>query len=212
MIVAAVDCEAIRDGLVAQPANATSSLAFVFAGIVLLRRSRRVGERRDLPVAAGLVSTGVGSVVFHGPMPGWGQLVHDVPIVWLLGALAWRAVVAARPAIAHAAVVATVGVAMVVALVEGTTALVTGALGIAVLAAEHEREPFGRGDMRLLAIWSVAALGWWAGREASSWCRPDTLLQPHAAWHVFAAAGVVSLLGRAEPAPGMRIRRRRPTP
>ena len=40
--VAAADCEQVRGGLVAQPVNAVSSLAFVVAGVPLVRGRRRV--------------------------------------------------------------------------------------------------------------------------------------------------------------------------
>ena len=41
--VAASDCERVRPGLIGQPANTVSSLAFLLAARPLLRASRRPG-------------------------------------------------------------------------------------------------------------------------------------------------------------------------
>jgi len=48
-----------------------------------------------------------------------------------------------------------------------------------------------------LATAAAGAACWWLGRTASPWCDPDSLLQPHAAWHVLGAAalGAWSLAG-----------------
>ena len=58
------DCEALRDGLLAQPVNSLSSLAYVAAAIVLVRRQ----PRHRVPALA-LAAVGVGSFLYHGPMP-----------------------------------------------------------------------------------------------------------------------------------------------
>jgi hypothetical protein len=47
-----------------------------------------------------------------------------------------------------------------------------------------------RGRVAYRAAQAAAAAGaacWWAGRTTSSWCDPDSLLQPHAAWHLLGA-------------------------
>jgi hypothetical protein len=41
-----------------------------------------------------------------------------------------------------------------------------------------------------LAATAAGAACWWLGRTASPWCDPDSLLQPHAAWHLLAAAAL----------------------
>lgn len=38
-----------------------------------------------------------------------------------------------------------------------------------------------------VAIGALALASYWAGRTASSWCNPDSWLQPHAAWHILVA-------------------------
>jgi hypothetical protein len=81
------DCEALQEGLLGQPVNAVSSLAYVAAGLWVLRR----GGPAVPAVALGLV--GVGSVLYHGPMPPGARLAHDGSIIALAGAaavVAWR--------------------------------------------------------------------------------------------------------------------------
>jgi hypothetical protein len=41
-----------------------------------------------------------------------------------------------------------------------------------------------------LAAAAAGAACWWLGRTASPWCDPDSLLQPHAAWHLLGAAAL----------------------
>lgn len=74
------DCEELRGGWVAQPANAVTSLAYVAAGLVLLRWVRvqpAIDVRSACPVAVGRVTAGLGSLDYHGfqsPLAQWG---HD---------------------------------------------------------------------------------------------------------------------------------------
>jgi hypothetical protein len=87
LALGASDCEALRDGWLGQPVNAVSSLAYVAAGLYVLQRGGPSG------LAAALGAVGVGSVLYHGPMPAGAELVHDGSIAVLLGAVAvvaWR--------------------------------------------------------------------------------------------------------------------------
>lgn len=82
------DCERIRDGWLAQPVNALTSLAFVGAAGLVLARTRRPARDRHGEVAAYtaiLALVGLGSVAFHGPQPRGARAMHDVPIPVLLG-------------------------------------------------------------------------------------------------------------------------------
>jgi hypothetical protein len=81
------DCEALRDAWLNQPVNALSSLAYVAAGAYVLRRGGPT-----IPALA-LVAVGVGSVLYHGPMPPGAELVHDGSIL----ALALTIPLAGRP-------------------------------------------------------------------------------------------------------------------
>jgi hypothetical protein len=93
------DCERIRDGWLAQPVNALTSLSFVGAAAVVLARAwRPARHRRGEVVAYGtvLAMVGAGSVAFHGPQPPGARAMHDVPIPVLIGLAAGTPLVRAR--------------------------------------------------------------------------------------------------------------------
>lgn len=89
------DCEEVRPGLLGQPANALSSLAFVAAAVPIWKVSRQPGRRAWALVAAASAFEGIGSVLYHGPGTRAGKVVHDVGLVTLVAAAA--AVVADDP-------------------------------------------------------------------------------------------------------------------
>jgi hypothetical protein len=81
------DCEALHGGWLGQPVNCLSSLAYVGAGAWVLRR------RGPGLVAAALGAVGLGSVVYHGPMPAGAEAVHNASIAALTATVlvtAWR--------------------------------------------------------------------------------------------------------------------------
>ncbi|HEX4868371.1 MAG TPA: hypothetical protein VFV32_12235 [Acidimicrobiales bacterium] len=84
--VAVGDCERIRPGLIGQPANTVSSLAFVVAAVPLLRWSRRPGRSAWARVAAAAAAEGIGSVGYHGPGGRLAKAVHDWGLVALVAA------------------------------------------------------------------------------------------------------------------------------
>jgi hypothetical protein len=84
--VAESDCERIRPGLIGQPANTISSLAFVAAAIPIWRIGRPPRSRAWKLVAAALAFEGVGSVAYHGPGGRLSKAIHDIGIVALTGA------------------------------------------------------------------------------------------------------------------------------
>jgi hypothetical protein len=83
--LAGSDCEQLRGGWLAQPANALSSLAYVAVGIWLLWQSRRAGLDRRLLVVGGaaMVGVGLGSFGYHGPQPPGAAFLHNGSI-WCL--------------------------------------------------------------------------------------------------------------------------------
>jgi hypothetical protein len=147
-----------------------------------------------------LGAVGVGSFLYHGPQPAWGDAVHDASIALLLGSLAGlggatRSVRGAR----HRAipVVAVLAAALVV-VVPGSVALVHGALA-ALVAVRHVRavSPSSVAPATRVALVALAAgtLLFAAGRTGGPLCEPQSLAQPHAGWHVataIAAAGLVT--------------------
>jgi hypothetical protein len=82
MALGAGDCERLHDGLIAQPVNTASALAYVAVGAWLIAR-RRVGF--GLVVAA----AGVGSVDYHGPGSPAARLLHDGTLYLVVGFVAW---------------------------------------------------------------------------------------------------------------------------
>ena len=89
------DCEALHRGVLGQPVNGVSSLAYVVAAGYVLHRGGPPAP------ALALALVGVGSVLYHGPMPPGAGFVHDASLVavpaassspsarWL-SAMSWR--------------------------------------------------------------------------------------------------------------------------
>lgn len=130
------DCERLRPGLVAQPVNTATSLAFVAAAGVTALRSHRRGASygaQEGTFSALLALVGVGSVAFHGPQPRGAKVLHDAPIAGLIAiALATPVVRQARGRTAlpgwsprRAVVLAGVGAAAASAFVGGRTSAPT---------------------------------------------------------------------------------------
>jgi hypothetical protein len=190
--VAVADCERCRPGAVAQPVNTVSSLAFVVAGVPLVRGRRRV--TRALGWAA--VATGLGSVAYHGPGTTLGRYVHDASLIALLGLMAVDDVertggrTAPPVAVAAVPVVATVGA--LPALTE-VVQPVAGAVAVVAGLARAARADGGRGLAPIggLAVLGAGALLHALGRTGEPLCDPDTWVQPHAVWHVAAATAVL---------------------
>jgi hypothetical protein len=81
------DCERLRPGLIAQPVNTATSLAFVVAAGATALRSRRRGTpygAQEVAYSALLALVGIGSVAFHGPQPRGAKVLHDAPIAGML--------------------------------------------------------------------------------------------------------------------------------
>jgi hypothetical protein len=100
------DCERLHDGLVAQPVNTASALAYVAVGAWLIGRGLRpgAGPGRSATVGFGLAvaAAGVGSVDYHGPGSPAARLLHDGGLYAVVGFVAWQEV-ARRVGRAHLA-------------------------------------------------------------------------------------------------------------
>jgi hypothetical protein len=144
------DCEALHDGLIGQPANSMSSLAYVAVAAYVLRRGAPPAP------ALALALVGVGSVLYHGPMPPGAEVVHDASLV---------------------------------------------ALPAAALAVAWRRRAFPRPPTAAVAAIAAGAVVNLLTRTGAPLCRPDSLLQGHALWHVLTAAGTGAWLVRWFPVP-----------
>ena len=154
------DCERLHDGLIAQPVNTASALAYVAVGVWLLSRRRPEGSgepRRGAPVrrlfGVAVVVAGVGSVDYHGTGSPAARLLHDGGLYAVVGLVAWR---------------------------EAARRVGRERLGPAHRAAYR----------LALGAAAAGAVCWRAGRGNSPWCDPDSLLQAHAAWHLLGAAAL----------------------
>jgi hypothetical protein len=195
------DCERLRDGLVAQPVNTASALAYLLAAAWLARRGARrdAGSRREaLAFGLAVAAAGAGSVDFHGPGSSAARWLHDAGLAAAVSFvavhdLAGLAGARRRVVPAWAAVAGAGGVLL--ALAPGAGGALAGALGLAVAAGEVAARGRRAGwSPRQRAVWrgGVAALAvgaacWWLGRTGGPLCDPDSPLQPHAAWHLLTA-------------------------
>lgn len=211
-------CELPGPGLLAEPVAATTSLAFVLAGalVLLLLRGQHqgAGDREPARVVLHAVlvgAVGLGSFVEHGPAPAWGPVAHDVPLMATLALVAadgvadltgrrmrwwWWGVptAAVAPAAATSAATSTA--------LQVTVAVV--AVGVTLARAWHRpaiRARFAVA-LALLAVGSVVGT---LSRAGGPLCDPASPWQGHGLWHVLAAAALVVLapvVTRRSVAPG----------
>jgi hypothetical protein len=178
---AAADCEAISSQWWGQPVNTATALAFLVAAVVVFTRT---GKRT---IALALVLTGVGSLLFHGPMPPFAEWAHDVSLTWLIVVITTSGTRWERAG----GWASLLGLALLIALVPALGDPV--AVGLSVIGA-----------LRLLRIGNtlarvglvVLAMAGIVGRLSATggpWCRPDSWIQGHGLWHLGAATAVVFL-------------------
>jgi hypothetical protein len=195
----ASDCEEIRPGLLAQPANAVSSLAYVAAGAWV----GGLGVRQGRPAAeafGGLLATvGVGSVLYHGPCPPGAQQAHDASLAAALGVVVLHntAAVTGRAGLVRGGIQLATGVAAALPVLPSAkfTNPVVGVLGAAAVATEGVARKLGRPLGPAAVAAGTLALGGLVhglSRTGGPLCRPRSLLQGHAAWHVLSAAALAA--------------------
>lgn len=175
---AAVDCERILSGWWGQPVNTATCAAFLIgAGVIWWKRADRV-------MAALVALIGLGSIAFHGPMPVWGEFVHDLAIVWALVWVVlvevdirrwWPVAFALSALLAMTPTVADPGQAL----------LAAATLIIQLRAKDHITQR--RISVGLLA---VGALVGTLSRTGWPLCDPHSLWQGHGFWHICSAAAL----------------------
>ncbi len=205
------DCEHIGHGLLAQPANTLSSVAYVLAGALLLWQTfaARPHVRTACAVyAATVIGVGVGSAAFHGPMPAWGHFAHDLSIAAVLAFVIGYDMALARGAAVDRGLVifgVMTGVCAVLLAVWPDAANGLDALLVAVaIAAELAvaRSPAGRATAGAriwivgAAVLTIGTLLDALGRTGGPLCHADSPVQLHAVWHI-ATAFVLWLYGVA---------------
>lgn len=176
---AATTCELIGDGFLGQPANAISSLALVAGGVLLITRPRV----RWIGIA--LAGAGIGSFLSHGPMPLYSDWVHDVSLGWLLLVVAATGTRWERQARWIPLPVLGLALALVPAVAEPAgVALAVLAVGSVLMRDRSAR------TLAPLGLLAVAGLIGRLGDTGGPLCDPTSLLQPHALWHLGAAAAL----------------------
>ncbi|GEM00036.1 hypothetical protein [Cellulomonas terrae] len=193
-------CERVTDGPWAEPVAAWTSLAFVVGALVIVLQARKTGSvGRVLPFAALVAGVGIGSLLEHGPDPGWSDVAHDLPLLATLTFLGADAVADlggrsrawwwwAAPAIALVPLV-------VLAPRPGDFAQgVVAAVAVLLTVVRARAFP----ELRRRTAWALGllAVGAAAGtmsREGWPWCDPTSLWQGHGVWHVLAAVALVVL-------------------
>lgn len=173
---AAVDCERILDSFWGQPVNTATSIAFVFAGLAAYLR----GASRATATLIGAV--GLGSIAFHGPMPPWGEFVHDLSIGWVL---AWVILTESMRLRVWPFAFAGVGLLMLTPIVADPIQAVL-AIGAIFLVLKSQRPQ----RFWMLGLLATGAVIGTLSRTGWPWCQPESIWQGHGFWHFSAAAAL----------------------
>ena len=191
------DCERARDGWLAQPSNALSSLAYVVAGGALVRRSlRRGGDAFAAVYGCAVAADGAGGIAFHGPGGPVGLWVHDVALISTLATMATvniEELARGRRTAAPAIAVTAVAGAIIAVAPQWSRRIQNVGVGL-IAATEMLRgaTPSRRSTSMVRSLTPVLALGaagavHAASRTGSRWCDPDAVVQGHAVWHALSA-------------------------
>lgn len=198
------DCEAVGIGPLRQPVTALSSAGLVLVGLAVLARSDAYRQRRvDLVselrvLGAAILLAGFGSTALHTTVTAWGAWLDGVGVdAVLLAVLTVEAGRMRGRPVSIAVWSGAVGVDGLLRAVLDTASgrVLTALLVVAVVAGQIViMRSDRRRDNRLL---------WWAGGAVTggfliralaadaAWCRPESLLQGHAVWHLAAAVGLL---------------------
>ena len=203
--------------VVRQPANTFSNLGFVLAGLAIAWRAGRrerlgptLAARPGLVIALAVVVAllGPASAAMHATQSDLGGQL-DMLSMYLIAALVLAYavtrlrhggtgtfVVTFAVALALSEIADRTGGPIPVLMHTGNLAFATVllvAVGIEIVLARR-REGVGlRWGAASLAAFGLAFGIWNLGKSAQPWCDPDSLLQPHAAWHVLCALAAYAL-------------------
>jgi hypothetical protein len=195
------DCETIGDGILAQPANAVSSLSFaVFGIVVLFSMSGEEGAERSNRLIVGLlmIATGTGSVLFHGPQGSASHFLHDVTILLTMIGIVTMNVAGLRRWREHRVWMILLVTAAAVSVVLLIWPMSTNALAVAGLVMLVGQDiALHRSGTLQLRWWiaAVAAMGlalvfFVVGRTVSPFCDSESLVQGHDLWNFLAATAL----------------------
>jgi len=201
-------CEAIRPGLVAQPANTWSNVAFVVVGLLIIAHGGTNTARRPVsPITrrgsaavygAAAVVTGLGSMFYHASLTFVGQFCDVLGMYLFAAFILLYAVGRVRPLGGRTFVIAYVALnaalAWLLITVPGLRRWLFAALLLAALACESRAQ---RAAAHIDARWLWAAVATlavafviWILDLTKVLCVPESWVQGHAAWHILGAVAV----------------------
>ncbi len=171
------ECELPGDGFLGEPVNALTSLSFLVAGAIVVRRERVRW------VGYALMATGAGSFLDHGPMPPGSTWAHDVSLAWLLLVVAGLG----RQWETFTRLPGLLALAVSLAIFPAVAIPVEILLTVAAVGLHLSRGFELRTIAAMLMLGAVALFGR-LGSGGGPLCDPDSLWQPHGVWHIGAAA------------------------
>ena len=173
---ASVDCERVLESWWGQPVNTSTALAFVLAGILVYLRTA------SIPAGVLIAGVGVGSVAFHGPMPPWGELLHDLTIGWVL---IWVVLVETDRQRLWPYGLGGVALGMLTPQIADPTQALLAAAALGIIW--RHRHPHRLWILLLLAAGGLVGR---LARTGGPWCDPDSTWQGHGFWHLAAASAL----------------------
>jgi hypothetical protein len=195
----ASDCERIRPGPIAQPANTISAAILAATGAWIARYNRH--HRHAWLVGGTVAGAGVGSVAYHGPGGRFAGWAHDATITAMLGVICLEDISEVRPDLAHVATgvyaVLMTGVSVLLAVrpstIRAVSALLAGAATVAEISARRvARSDTARSHRIAEALMTGALIAYALGRTGAPTCRPDSWIQPHGLWHNLSGAAMAA--------------------
>ncbi len=190
-------CEHIGDGLLRQPINAISSLAFVLAGFLMI--SRRRPELNLLGFAA--IITGLGSAFYHASLSFAGQFfdvlgMHMVAIFMIIYAFRFNKKLDFSKTLWIFAV-ATIFLGVILwTAPEVRRYLFTGLIIVGILfeffLAIRKKSLNCRYLISGILVMAIGQLIWQLDNSGVV-CYPDSLFQGHGLWHILGAAALYLL-------------------
>jgi len=188
-------CERLGPGLLAEPLNALSNLAFLYAALTIWRTA---GHRLDVRLLATLLAAiGLGSTLFHTFASPPTQLCDVIPIALLQLLylhLYLRRVVAATPLATSAClllyILALAAASRTGMVLNGSLAYGPAALALLILGVMHYRLR-ARFEVLYAALLFLVSL---AARSVDLMLCPQWPLGTHFLWHLMNAALLAVLL------------------
>jgi hypothetical protein len=202
-------CEAIRSGLVLQPANTLSSLSFVFVGLLVIATGYTTLNTQSsknaaidglsgytLVYAGALIVVGLGSAFYHASLSFVGQFADVMGMYFIASFVilySFGRIRALRPiTIVTSYVFANGALAWVLFAAPALRRYIFAAVLLTGLLVEYiarSRVDRSLNSRRLLMAlgFLVSGFGIWILDITKTVCKPDAAIQGHAIWHVAGA-------------------------